>query len=106
MIHTVVGRFKERLGAMRMTKQEVLTAALLVFLLYASSVMMFFGMNFWLWSFKKGLKRSYASILIPSVGWALLFFASSVMIRIINWMIGRSENLFFGGVGGALLFLL
>ncbi|PBJ75208.1 hypothetical protein BCY84_03813 [Trypanosoma cruzi cruzi] len=86
---------RERFAHLSMTKKEILIATVLVFLLYVSSIMMFFGMNFWLWSFKKGIKRSYATIFLPSTGWLFLFVVSTIVLRIISWKNGRNENFFF-----------
>lgn len=76
-------------------KEQVITTVILVFLLYTSSIMMFFGMNFWLWSFAKGLKRSYTSIFIPSICWTFLFAVFVIIMRVIHLYKGRLENYFF-----------
>ncbi|ORC89434.1 uncharacterized protein TM35_000122090 [Trypanosoma theileri] len=104
----VIGWVRRKVNNLSMTKQEIGTATVLVVLLYVSSAMMFFGMNFWLWSFEKGLKRSYTSILIPSLGWALLFFLSGFVHRLVQRYHGRPENFFFWVCheGVMLLFLI
>ncbi|KAH9597679.1 hypothetical protein LSM04_007172 [Trypanosoma melophagium] len=104
----VIEWLEEKFINLRMTKGKVVTATILVVLLFVSSAMMFFGMNFWLWSFEKGLKRSYTSILIPSLGWAILFSISGFVLRLVQWYYGRPENFFFWVCreGAILLFLI
>lgn len=67
-------------------RQRACVAVVLVLLLYASSVMMFFGMNFWLWSFTPGIQRSYATILIPSLLWCGLFLVTCGLDAGYSWL--------------------
>lgn len=89
----------ELLNALRqehVDRKKVTTIIVLVTSLYIGSVMMFFGMNFWLWSFTSGIKRSYASILVPSLLWAA-FFLTTVGIDVgYKWYRdGEKPDLFF-----------
>lgn len=89
-------RVANALAAEHVTKKKFFTAAFLVLWLYIGSVMMFFGMNFWLWSFPTGLKRSYASIIVPSVLWAAMFIVTTLGCAMAHlFRFGRFDNYFF-----------
>ncbi|CCW63354.1 unnamed protein product [Phytomonas sp. EM1] len=88
---------------------QVLTAALLVLSLYVGTVMLFFGMNFWLWSFTPGIKRSYSVMFIASLSWCILFIFTVFIHWLYNWFWNRKvENYFFwvNRRGVLLLFLI
>lgn len=93
----------------RINRQTVATVTILVTMLYIGSVMMFFGVNFWLWSFTPGLKRSYTTILIPSICWNVLTLGTVGIAALYhNLKHGKFENYFFwvNKKGILLLFLI
>lgn len=91
-------------------RRSVTTAVVLVVMLYIGTIMMFFGMNFWLWSFAPGLKRSYTSILFPSILWSVLFLLTCGIDAAYSWLRNRkvdfNEYFFWINKKGVLLLFL
>lgn len=88
-------RVREAIADGRINRRSVSTAVVLVLALYVGSVMMFFGMNFWLWSFASGIQRSYTTILIPSCLWCALFLATCGLDAVYSWFRYRKLGDFF-----------
>lgn len=69
-IRTVVVLLQRRLEQTPVADR--VRVALVVAAVYISSSMLFFGMNFWLWSFREG-SNTFVSIFIPAAVWPFMF---------------------------------
>lgn len=76
-------------------QRDCLQCAVIVLLLYVSSGMMFFGMNFFLHSFRYGT-NTFVSMFIPALCWAVCFLLPLAVCR---WRLSRQA----AAEGGRLL---
>ncbi|CCW71790.1 unnamed protein product [Phytomonas sp. Hart1] len=87
---------------------KALGAAFLVLSLYVGTVMLHFGMNFWLSSFPKGVKQNYTVMFTVSLLWCILFLITVLIHFLYNLVCFRKvENyLFFVNRKGLFLLFL
>ena len=64
----------------QLSTKELAFISWLLLLLYASSAILFFGQNFWMWSFKRGNPR-YVGLILPSACWAVMFVTPLVVYQ-------------------------
>lgn len=80
----------------RWVDKGVIACVISVLIIYAGSVMTFFGSNFFLWSFPKDVEYNYVSIAVPSMIWlALCFFLMACIVARDKFYRKRMQKYFF-----------
>ncbi|EPY37108.1 hypothetical protein STCU_00189 [Strigomonas culicis] len=88
-------------------EKGVITCVLSVLIIYAGSVMTFFGSNFFLWSFPEDIEYNYVSIAVPSLIWlALCFFMMACILARDKFYRKHMQSYFFWCTRRGLLLLV